>query len=134
MADSLKVLSRAVLTPDGSTIPKVDTGLVNAVITPSQSLWTVVRETVTTSQSILDVFNVMPSGEGSLGYILIISDSDNTVPIYVGFADVSTDRDASPIRVRPGQFALFDIYGASQISAKTQSSTATITSYLFHTS
>lgn len=103
MANKITIKAQVLNAPDNQLLGEVNSGLLDKTITQSGNDYTVGTQLIGSSGE----EQIVVSGDiGTQGYWLIINTDDENY-VNIGFADVSGPDDARPIRIDPGEFALF---------------------------
>lgn len=130
MADQLQIEARCKHFPEESNVPALDTGKFKVKFDMSSSEFVHTTQTLTTTNAELNIYSEMTAA--NVGYLLIYNEDDTNSAI-IGFDDVSTPKDAMPIRIKTNRFVLFDAQGAGgKIFGVASSATVDIVIYAFY--
>lgn len=112
--DQLRVRAGISHTPGDSEFEGIDTGLLEKFVTMSGN------DFISGTQLIGSSAEEQIAGNeiGTIGYVLIKNVASENF-VRIGFADVSTADDARPVKLEPGEIALFRAAGGLYAQADT---------------
>lgn len=122
--DKLKIEGRIKHSPSNQNVKDIDTGNIEIFVDMDGTDYISGTQSIGSSSEEAIAENEVATA----GYVFI-RNLDDTNFVLVGLADVSTDNDARPIKLKPGEIALFRANG--DLNAKADTAAVRIQYYIF---